>query len=72
MGKIAMMKAHVSRIGRDTTRIAREIQGANGILWENLALKHMIDMEACHTGEGTYEVNVLISGRELTGIAAFK
>ncbi len=34
MGRIAMVKAHVSRIGRDVTRTAREIHGANGILWE--------------------------------------
>jgi hypothetical protein len=32
----------------------------------------MIDMEASFTGEGTYDINVLISGRELTGLAAFK
>jgi acyl-CoA oxidase len=72
LGRIAMVKAHVSRVGRDVTRTAREIQGANGILWENQALKHMIDMEGSYTGEGTYDVNVLISGRELTGLAAFK
>ena len=67
-----MAKAHVSRVGRDTTRTAREIFGANGVLWENQAIKHMIDAEACYTGEGTYDINVLISGRELTGLAAFK
>ena len=72
MGQIAMVKAHISRVGRDVCRTAREIQGANGILWENIALKMMIDMEASHTGEGTYDVNVLVSGRELTGLAAFK
>jgi alkylation response protein AidB-like acyl-CoA dehydrogenase len=69
---IAMVKAHVTRVGRDVTRVAREIQGANGILLENQALKHMMDMEGCYTGEGTYEVNILVSGRELTGMAAFK
>jgi alkylation response protein AidB-like acyl-CoA dehydrogenase len=72
MGHIAMCKAHVSRIGRDVTRIAREMQGANGVLWENTTIKHMIDMEAGYTGEGTYDINVLVSARELTGLAAFK
>lgn len=72
MGQIAMIKAHVSRVGRDVTRVAREIQGANGIVWDNQALKHMIDMEGSYTGEGTYDINVLVSGRELTGLAAFK
>ena len=72
MGQIAMAKAHVTRVARDTVRTAREMMGANGVLWENYAIKHMIDIEAGHTGEGTYDVNVLISGRELTGLAAFK
>ena len=72
MGQIAMCKAHISRVARDVTRTAREMQGANGILWENHTIKHMIDMEAGHTGEGTYDINVLVSARELTGIAAFK
>ena len=72
MGQVAMCKAHCSRVARDVARTAREMMGANGILWENLALKHMIDLEAGHTGEGTYDVNVLVSGRELTGLAAFK
>ena len=72
MGQIAMTKAHVTRVARDVTRTAREMQGANGVLWENIALKHMIDMEGGYTGEGTYDVNFLVSARELTGLAAFK
>ena len=72
MGQIAMTKAHVTRVGRDVCRVAREIQGANGILWESQALKQMVDMEGSYTGEGTYDINILISGRELTGLAAFK
>ena len=72
MGQIAMTKAHVTRVARDVTRTAREMQGANGVLWENNTIKHMIDMEGGHTGEGTYDVNFLIAARELTGIAAFK
>ena len=67
-----MLKAHVSRTARDVCRESREIMGGNGMLWENVAIKHMIDMEAGYTGEGTYEVNILVAGREITGIAAFK
>ena len=72
MGQIAMVKAHVSRVGRDVTRLAREIQGANGLLWENDTIKHMIDMEGSYTAEGTYDINCLVAGRELTGLPAFK
>jgi acyl-CoA oxidase len=40
---------------------------------ENHVIKAFSDMEAIHTFEGTYDINNLISGRELTGgIAAFK
>jgi alkylation response protein AidB-like acyl-CoA dehydrogenase len=67
-----MTKAHITRVARDVARTAREMIGANGVLWENLAIKHMIDLEAGYTGEGTYDVNFLVSARELTGMAAFK
>ena len=69
MGQIAMAKAHVSRVGRDVVRLAREIQGANGLLLENLTIRFVVDMEAAHTGEGTYDIIVLVTGRELTGIS---
>ncbi len=72
LGQIAMTKAHVTRVARDVTRTAREMHGANGVLWENLAIKHMIDIEAGYTGEGTYDINSLVSARELTGLPAFK
>ena len=72
MGMIATAKAHISRIARDVTRVSREIFGADGLLWENKALKAMMDTEGAYTGEGTYDVNILVAGRELTGFAAFK
>ena len=46
--------------------------GGNGILLENQAMKHMIDVEVLITGEGTYEVNSLVAGRALTGEKAFR
>ena len=41
--------------------------GGNGILLENRTMKHFNDIETMYTGEGTYDINVLVSGRELTG-----
>jgi acyl-CoA oxidase len=35
-------------------------------------IKALIDMEAIYTYEGTYDINTMVVGRELTGIAAFK
>ena len=47
--------------------MAREVMGGNGILLENRTMKHFNDIETMYTGEGTYDINVLVSGRELTG-----
>ena len=47
--------------------LAREVLGGNGILVENRVMKHFYDAEVMYTGEGTYDVNALVSGREITG-----
>ena len=55
------------------TALARECMGGNGILIENRVMKHFYDCEVMYTGEGTYDVNSLVSGREITGgLSAFK
>ena len=46
--------------------------GGNGIILENYVMKAFIDMEGVYTYEGTYDINTMVAGRELTGIAAFK
>lgn len=72
MGQITMTKAWCSLRGRETVALARELCGGNGIILENKVMKFFCDMEAIYTYEGSYEVNSLVTGRELTGIAAFK
>lgn len=67
MGQIARAKAHCTLLGREVVQLAREVCGGNGIVLENHVIKAFMDMEVMHTGEGTYDVNVLVSGRELTG-----
>jgi acyl-CoA oxidase len=51
--------------------LGREICGGNGLLHENYVMRALADMEAAHTIEGTYEVNVLAAGRWITGLDAF-
>ena len=46
--------------------------GGNGILIENRAIKSLMDIQTVITGEGTYEINVLVAGKELSGISAYK
>ena len=73
IGQIARAKANATRLGRETCALARESFGGNGILLENQVMKAMGDMEVMYTYEGTYDINMLVSGRELTGgMAAFK
>jgi len=50
---------------------ARNMLGGNGILLENHVIRHMADMEAIYTFEGTETIQTLIVGRHITGVSAF-
>jgi glutaryl-CoA dehydrogenase len=50
---------------------ARDLLGGNGILLENHVIRHMADIEAIHTFEGTATIQALIVGRDITGVGAF-
>ncbi len=52
-------------------RVARDILGANGIVNEYPIIRHMLNMETVNTYEGTYDVQTLILGRDITGESAF-
>jgi glutaryl-CoA dehydrogenase len=51
---------------------ARALMGGEGILVERHVARLFADAEAVYTYEGTHEINTLIVGRGITGIAAFK
>ena len=72
MGMIALTKAHCTRQTRLITQECREIMGGNGILIQYHAMKALLDAESIYTYEGSYEINTLVAGREITGKAAFK
>lgn len=72
IGQVGMVKAWLTLRGREVCALGREMLGGNGITFDNYVMKAMADMEAMYTYEGTYDVNSLVSARELTGIAAFK
>jgi glutaryl-CoA dehydrogenase len=52
-------------------REARDMHGGNGISDEYHVVRHMMNLEAVNTYEGTHDVHALILGRAQTGIAAF-
>jgi len=55
----------------EAARAARSILGANGILLDYPAIRHMLNLESVSTYEGTDEIHTLILGRALTGLDAF-
>jgi len=72
MSQITLAKAQNSLRGRECVALAREILGGNGNVTDYGVAKAFADMEAIYTYEGSYEVNSLVTGRDVTGIAAFK
>jgi len=72
IARAAMAKAWTTRMCREVAQLGREMMGGNGIIIDNYAMKALGDIEAIYTYEGTYDINSLVCGRELTGIAAFK
>jgi acyl-CoA oxidase len=72
IGQAGLCKAWTTKLARETLLLAREMLGGNGILLENWVMKTLLDLESCHTYEGTYDINMLVAGRELTGKSSFK
>jgi len=51
-------------------RTARDLLGANGIVDDYQAMRHMLNLETVRTYEGTHDVHTLILGKHITGLAA--
>jgi glutaryl-CoA dehydrogenase len=56
---------------REVIAEARDLLGGNGILHDYHVIRHMADIEAIHTFEGTATMQALIVGRDVTGVSAF-
>lgn len=67
----SMLKMNNSAMAREVALHARDILGGNGILGENQVMRHLCDLEALYTYEGTHDINMLVVGREITGLSAF-
>lgn len=72
MPMLSLAKYNNARKARLVTQLAREILGGNGILIDNHIARLMLDAEAIYTYEGTNEINLLLVGRELTGLNAIR
>jgi glutaryl-CoA dehydrogenase len=67
----ALAKMNNTRKARGVVAEARDLLGGNGILLEFHVMRHMADMEAIHTYEGTETIQTLIVGKDITGVGAF-
>lgn len=68
---ISLMKRNNCGKAIDIARQARDMHGGNGISDEYHVIRHVMNLEAVNTYEGTHDVHALILGRAQTGIASF-
>jgi glutaryl-CoA dehydrogenase len=69
--QISVAKYNNTRAAIDAARVTREILGGDGVTSDYPVMRHMANLEAVRTYEGTDEVHSLIIGRALTGLSAF-
>jgi glutaryl-CoA dehydrogenase len=67
----AIAKMNNTRKARQVILEARDLLGGNGILLDFHVMRHLADIEAIHTYEGTETIQTLIVGRDITGVGAF-
>lgn len=68
---ISLIKRNSCGKALDIARTARDMHGGNGISDEYQVIRHVMNLEAVNTYEGTHDVHALILGRAQTGIQAF-
>ncbi|MGP5175987.1 acyl-CoA dehydrogenase [Psychrobacter immobilis] len=68
---ISLIKRNNCGKALDVARISRDMHGGNGISDEFHVIRHVMNLEAVNTYEGTHDIHALILGRAQTGIQAF-
>ena len=68
---ISLIKRNSCGKALEIARIARDMHGGNGIADEFHVIRHVMNLEAVNTYEGTHDVHALILGRAITGLQAF-
>ena len=69
---ISILKRNNVGKALDIARVSRDMHGGNGVSDEYHVIRHMMNLEAVNTYEGTHDIHALILGRSQTGIQAFK
>ena len=69
--QVSLCKRNNVALALDCARRSRALLGANGILLEYPAIRHLLNLESVYTYEGTHEIHTLVLGKALTGRIAF-
>ena len=67
---VSMAKRNNVDIALQVARAARDLLGANGIVDDYQAMRHMVNLETVRTYEGTHDIHTLILGEHITGMRA--
>ena len=70
--QISLAKRNNVHMALEIARTARDVLGANGIMYEYPIGRHMMNLETVYTYEGTHDIHTLIVGQDVTGLAAFE
>ena len=68
---ISLVKRNSCARALDIARMSRDMHGGNGISDEFHVIRHVMNLEAVNTYEGTSDIHALILGRAQTGLQAF-
>jgi glutaryl-CoA dehydrogenase len=68
---ISMLKRNNAGKALAIAREARDMHGGNGVADDYHVVRHMLNLEAVNTYEGTHDIHALVLGRAQTGISAF-
>ena len=68
---VSLLKRNNAGKALDIARMARDMHGGNGISDEYHVIRHVMNLEAVNTYEGTHDIHALVLGRAQTGIPAF-
>ena len=68
---VSLLKRNNCGKALDIARTSRDMHGGNGVADEYHVIRHMMNLEAVNTYEGTHDIHALILGRAQTGIQAF-
>jgi glutaryl-CoA dehydrogenase len=70
--QVSLAKRNNVSMATECARETRRLLGANGILAEYQAMRHMANLESVYTYEGTHDVHTLVLGQAITGLDAFR